>query len=119
MTIDHLDQSIATSDDVDLVPLAEAELRRLSHFRGLRGSPSSLREIEKAVPAWPNTPESWFNPLHSEAFTNEISRELSQIRNRHMVRLLVAQVAAGQRVFAISGRTHLVMQEPALRNAVH
>jgi hypothetical protein len=98
--------------------LAEAELRRLSRLPGLHGGPQSLRDVAAAVPDWRDVPDSWFDPLRTEAFTSQINRELSQVRNRHMVKLLTEQMAAGHRVFAVVGRTHLVMQEPALRSAI-
>jgi hypothetical protein len=101
-----------------LPDFAAGELARLSRTPGLGGAPRSLRDVELAVPGWRDVPGSWFDPLRSESFTNEITRELSQFRNRHMVQLLVSQVTAGQRVFAVVGQTHVAMQERALRQAL-
>lgn len=44
-----------------------------------------------------------------------IARESSKVRDVHMVRLLAEQVRAGEHVFAVVGRSHVAMQEPALR----
>lgn len=39
----------------------------------------------------------------------------TELRDVHMTRVLVEQVRAGERVFAVVGRSHAVVQEPALR----
>lgn len=39
----------------------------------------------------------------------------TELRDEHMTRVLVEQVRAGKRVFAVIGRSHVPVQEPALR----
>lgn len=43
-----------------------------------------------------------------------ISTESSLIRDRHMLNVLLAEVAKGKRVFAVVGASHVIMQEPGL-----
>lgn len=76
-----------------------------------------------SVPAeWWQAPAAWFDPLRSSAetggrFTNEINAMSSEYRNLHMYRVLAKAVVEGNRVFAVVGRNHVPMQEPALRCA--
>lgn len=89
---------------------------------GLMGAPRSLVEVaasfRRLFPAaddFRETPLSWFDPVRPDTVLNRISRASSDYRDRFMVQLLAAHVAEGQRVFAVVGGSHVVMQEPALR----
>jgi hypothetical protein len=72
------------------------------------------KDLQKMVPDWRSATNAWFDPTQNVAFTNEIVRELTQVRNRHMLATVRNELAAGKRVFAIAGRTHVIMQSPAL-----
>ncbi|HET6842747.1 MAG TPA: hypothetical protein VFK06_13870 [Candidatus Angelobacter sp.] len=61
---------------------------------------------------------SWFDPTKSENYLNEMARQLNLYRDQYMVNLIVRHVREGQRVFAVVGGSHLVMQEPAIRRLV-
>ena len=101
----------------------EPFVQYLSRIEKLEGvDPSSVSEIEGTVPRlipdlkdWTRVPPEWFVPFRNDSYTNRIARRLSEIRNRHMVELLVAAVKGKQRVFAVVGLGHVVMQERALR----
>jgi hypothetical protein len=101
----------------------ERFLERLGHVRGLEGVPRSLSEFERSIvrqfgtrlPDWRRVPDAWLRPTRQGAFTNEIHRRVSEYRDRHMIQLLAGEVRRGQRVFAVVGFSHVVMQEPALR----
>jgi pheromone shutdown protein TraB len=54
----------------------------------------------------------------SETFLNDISRASSDYRDGFMVQLLVQHLSEGQRVFAVVGGSHVVMQERLLRARV-
>jgi hypothetical protein len=89
---------------------------------GLMGPPRSLDEVAAAyrqrLPGhgeYKDTPMSWFDPVRTETFLNDISREGSEYRDRFMVEKLTSHLQEGHRVFAVVGGTHVVMQEPALR----
>lgn len=90
---------------------------------GLRGSPRTVTELQDAyVKYFPKsghysgTPKTWFDPVQGGTFLNEIARVSSEYRDMYIVRLLVQHVREGQRVFAVIGGSHVVMQEPALRS---
>jgi hypothetical protein len=104
---------------------AHEELRILNQTAGLGGALRTIPEIEAAlaklgppVADWRSVPESLFNPTRSDAFTNEFARKLSLFRDEHMLRNLVTAIRAGERVFAVVGSGHVVMQERALRAAL-
>jgi hypothetical protein len=60
-------------------------------------------------------PKKWLDPVERDTFLNEISRASSDYRDGYVVSLLVQHVEEVQRVFAVMGGSHVVMQEPALR----
>ena len=67
---------------------------------------------------WRDFPASMLDPVRRDQpwkETNEISRATSEFRDAHMVELLVSLVERGERVFAVVGASHVVMQEPLLR----
>lgn len=106
-------------------PLDKEMERLLGIFNanpGLMGPPRTVDEIAAAYRQrfpgrgeYGDTPTSWFDPVRSETFLNEISREASDYRDRFMVEKLRSHFEEGHRVFAVVGGTHVVMQEPALR----
>ena len=72
---------------------------------------------------WWLAPAQWFAPGKSSAetggrFTNEINTMSSEYRDLHMYRVLAKAALEGNRVFAVVGRNHVPMQEPALRCAL-
>jgi hypothetical protein len=102
-------------------------LAGLSSAPGLAGAPASLPEFEQSYARlfsepsdWRNVPAAWFDPAVSKpaTYTNRVSRRLSEFRDRHMVNLLVGEVRKGERVFAVVGGSHVIMQERALRRAL-
>jgi hypothetical protein len=104
----------------------EAEIERIlgiyNASPGLMGPPRTLGEVAAAyrqrLPGhgeYKDTPMSWFDPVRTETFLNDISREGSEYRDRFMVEKLTSHLKEGHRVFAVVGGTHVVMQEPALR----
>lgn len=89
---------------------------------GLNVSPNSISELESSFARhFPNqrsfkdARESWFDPIASENFLNQISRRSSEYRDQYMVNLLTGHVKEGKKVFAVVGGTHVVMQEQAIR----
>lgn len=103
----------------------DGELQRvLTIFNGAPGlgvSPRSVGEVAAAFnekfgrpEGYRSTPLRWFDPTRSETFLNRISRASSEYRDRAIMAVLARSVADGQRVFAVVGGTHVVMQERAL-----
>ncbi len=94
----------------------------LSSVPGLEGSPRNLSEFEQSclwlspkLKDWRDVEQSWFDPIKSEAYTNQVSRLSGEFRDRFMVKLLIDEVKKGERVFAVVGGSHVVMQERALK----
>jgi hypothetical protein len=118
--------------------LSEEELK--TAIAKLLGQASKMKDFEAVIPnldaldtayrkywtepaQWWQAPEQWFDPLRTSAetggkFTNEINRASSEYRNLHMYQVLAKAVLGGERVFAVVGRNHVPMQEPALRCAL-
>lgn len=105
---------------------AESEAKRVLGIYvdtpGLSNSPRDVAELEAAYSRlFPgkgrhqDVPTSWLDPVFHHTFLNDISRALSEYRDARIVELLARHVQEGQRVFAVIGGTHVVMQERALR----
>lgn len=105
----------------------DEEMRRVlaiyAQTPGLMGSPRTIAEIEEAfarlLPGhgdYRDAKSSWFDPAKQETFFNDIARASSDYRDRYVVERLVTHVKSGQRVFAVMGGSHVIMQEPALRS---
>ena len=107
----------------------EAEVGRIlgifNASPGLMGPPRTIDEIAAAYRRrfpgrgeYRETPMSWFDPVRTETFLNEIARDGSEYRDRFMVEKLTSHIQEGHRVFAVVGGTHAVMQERALRRGL-
>ena len=107
----------------------DAEIGRvltiLSRTRGLEGAPTTPSEFAtsaiRLVPPssdWRRPPAEWFDPVPDPPPTwfNAFARAESDIRDEVIMRKLVQKVRDGERVFAVIGGTHVVMQERALRS---
>ena len=89
----------------------------------VEGCLESVDELDTQVRArfvgldWRNVPEEWFDPAVTvdPQWANLVSRELSEIRDAFMVTEICKGLSSGQRVFAVAGSSHVVMQEPAVR----
>lgn len=99
-------------------------LRSLSQIKPLQGPPRDVRELDSAFaelfpgpPGWREAPREWFDPAAKGTFLNALARRVSERRDVHMVGLLKHAVNRGERVFAVVGASHVVMQEPALSSA--
>lgn len=109
----------------------EAYTRNVLGWLSLRpefkGMPRTIAELQASssrlfpqLTDWRNVPQTWFDPSVAPSLTylNDISRQLSEFRDRHMLTLLTEQLRQGKRVFAAVGASHVVMQERALRAAI-
>ena len=93
----------------------------------LKGVPRTIAELQTSsahlfpqLADWRDVPQAWFDPVPSPppTYLNDMSRQLSEFRDRHMLTLLADQMAQGKRVFAVVGASHVVMQEGALRSVI-
>jgi hypothetical protein len=97
----------------------------LARQAGLEGPPRNVAELGRSaaamfptLPDWRKVPAEWFDPTRSHYFTNEVARDSLRFRDGHIVRLLEREVRRGERVLAVIGGTHVVMQEPVLSEAL-
>ena len=101
--------------------VAVADLKDLAH-EGVKGSLASAADIDKAwaglhIPGdWRQPKITWIEPNENGPL-NRISEASSELRDRHVVSVLLAALGKGEKVFAVVGASHVVMQEPALRAA--
>ncbi len=114
-------------NDERIEDFVERVVGGLSHEFGLERPLRSFSEFEASYARllgeptdWRATPDEWFDPTipRPPRYTNRISRQLSEFRDRYMVKLLISEVKRGQRVFAVVGGSHVIMQERALRVAL-
>lgn len=88
----------------------------------LTGLPRTIPEVEDSfrrllphVQDWRRMTVEEVQPYPPKSFLGEISASLGTYRDRFMVSLLIRSVQKGERVFAVVGASHVVMQEPVLR----
>jgi hypothetical protein len=112
--------SEARGYDGDRDGLARHLLRKRTDVAGLRGSLSSIDELDAywrerfpAGPDWRALRDTESMPLLVEV--GHLSRE---IRGEHMVRALVDLAARGEHVLAVVGASHVIRQELALGKAL-
>ncbi len=91
----------------------------------LAGPPGTIPEVEDSfrrllphVQDWRRMPVEEVQPYPPKSFLGEISAYVSTYRDKFMVSLLIRSVQKGERVFAVVGASHVVMQEPVLREAL-
>ncbi len=104
-----------------------ADLGAFAAHPGLAGPPTNLEEVgalaRKHLPDladWRKVPLSYFAPgiETGRQFTNEIALAASAFRDEHLMARIVEAVRSGERLFAVFGASHAVMQERALRHAL-
>lgn len=111
-------QGIALESMEPLLPMA---LARLDAVEDLKGSPSTLKEFERAMARllpgkdWRDTDERWTWPGRRDSWLNDVATASSRFRDEHMVRRIGELMGSGRRIIAVMGASHVVMQEPALR----
>lgn len=107
--------------------LVARSLAGLAAVPGLEDAPRTPAALADACarllppPGDCSHPEAaWFDPARFDtgAYTNELTRQLSQQRDEWMVELLRAAVQPGARVFAVVGSSHVYMQQRALEQAL-
>lgn len=90
----------------------------------LAGPPHTLDDLAEMcarefpeLRSWREVPAAWFDPVPSDGvYTHAVSRRLNRFRDLHMMRVLLEAVGRGERVLAVVGGSHVVMQEPALKH---
>jgi hypothetical protein len=96
-------------------------VRKRTRWPGLEGSldyprlDSLMRAEFPNAADWRTLPASVTWPGRSDSFLNRVSTTVNQFRDDYMISMLATLLQRGERVFAVVGASHVVMQEPALR----
>jgi hypothetical protein len=107
--------------DVEITRL----LTILSRTRGLEATPTTASEFAASAARlapvgsdWRRPLAEWFDPVPdpSPTWLNAFSRAESNFRDEVIMEKLTHKVREGERVFAVVGGTHVIMQERALRS---
>jgi hypothetical protein len=93
-------------------------MRKRTNVNGLRNTFASVADLDAYWrKKFPDEPD-WRTLPDTEGISLlvEVGNVSRQVRGEHMVRTLVELVNKGERVFAVVGASHVIRQEPALRN---
>lgn len=97
--------------------------RKFRQIEGFHNFPSNFDDYERMVSMlfpdleeWQQIPYFYFHCKNSGGFLVDIHRKLNEYRDQFMVKKVVQALKNGQRVFAIVGRSHVVIQEAALKS---
>jgi hypothetical protein len=109
--------------DTSASEYANPYFRKINHIYGRNNSPSNLKDFNIMVTNlfpnlddWKKIPYSYFQRPENGGFLTAIHRKLNNYRDRIMIRKVARALKQGKRVFAIVGRSHVVIQEAALRS---
>ena len=102
---------------------ANRYLRQLDLILGRTKPPSNLKDFKRMVSFlfpeledWQKIPYSYFRLPESGGFLTAIHRKLNKYRDRVMIRKVARALKKGNRVFAVVGRSHVVIQEAVLKS---
>jgi len=92
---------------------------------GYNGPPRKIKQFEEYIHKYLPEVEDWRNITPSIFFSSDpnnfvavMHRALNRYRDEVMLEKIIKAVRKGKRVFALVGRAHVVMQEPALRKGL-
>lgn len=98
-------------------------LQKLGRIYGYNKFPTNLGDFERMVSLlfpdldnWQKIPYSYFQCPELGGFLTAIHRKLNKYRDRIMIKKVTKALKKGKRVFAIVGRSHVVIQEAALKS---
>ena len=106
--------------------LVQQALDATAKAPGFEGLPKTVAEFEASVKRLLPSVSDW-RKVHSTVFdpnpdlglyTNDVAYASSQYRDRYMVKLIADEVRKGERVLAVVGASHVVMQESALKKTL-
>jgi hypothetical protein len=97
-------------------------IRERGRWPGLEGTMRSVADMDSVWrrefptgPDWRTLPWESTWPDRHETWLNELSADLNRIRDQYMLAVIAELVRKGERVFAVVGSSHVVMQEAAVR----
>ncbi len=108
------------------IHLVNKILRDLSQSSwGYSGPPRKIKQFEEyiqkylpEVEDWRNITPSIFFSADPNNFVSAMHRTLNHFRDEVMLGKIIKSFKKGKRIFALVGRSHVVMQEPALRTGL-
>ncbi|HZX10538.1 MAG TPA: hypothetical protein VFG01_06270 [Acidobacteriota bacterium] len=102
-----------------------SELNYLSKINYLEVKPFDFTEFKQLfsktfpeIPDWRQISNDLFHRDYIGGFVAKIHKKLLGYRNQYMLIRLIREVTKGKRVFAVVGRSHVVIQEPFLKSAL-
>lgn len=109
--------------DIPASKYANSYLKKLGQIEGFQDRLSNLEDYERLVAVlfpdledWQKVPYLYFHHPEMGGFLASIHQTLNEYRNLFMIKKLIFAMKKGQRVFAIVGRSHVVVQEAILKS---
>jgi hypothetical protein len=97
-------------------------IRDRGKWPGLEGTMRSVADMDSIWrrempdgPDWRTLPWESTWPNRNDTWLNALSAGLNRVRDQYMLAVIADLVRKGERVFAVVGSSHVVMQETALR----
>lgn len=121
----NVSQNLRTLPDEEVDKQVLGQIRRhLDPQPLLDGPPGTISELDESFQRlmpnlgnWRRLETTDLNPRPATTFLGQISAYSGRLRDRHMLKVMIESVRRGERVFAVVGATHVVMQEPVFRRA--
>lgn len=107
----------------DEVGYVEYLLNELSKLKPFRGYPRNLSDFEESIQFffpglkdWQSIPHSWFYDSNTGGHTwlSRMFRMVNDYRNQKMVQTIIKEFENGRSIFALVGRSHVIMQQQAI-----
>ena len=102
---------------------ADRLFRSFRRIKGFHTYPNNLEEMERLLSVrlpnlspWQEIPYFYFHSPESGGFLTSIHRKLNGYRDQVMLKKVILALKKGNRVFAIVGRSHVVIQEAILKS---
>ena len=109
----------------DLDSEAEALLHKRARKLGLDGVLPDLAALDRfwadaspPHPDWRSLPRELLWRAPDGPWPKRVAERINRYRDRHMVAVMTAAVARGERVLAVCGKSHLILFEPPLTAAI-
>jgi hypothetical protein len=114
--------------DINDITYVEHILKELSKLKLFRGGPNCflgfLNSVKKFFPNlgdWRTIPGSWFyeSPTGEHTWLSLMFRKVNNYRNHRMVRTILKEINRGRSIFALVGRSHVIMQQQAICDCIN
>jgi hypothetical protein len=107
-------------NDFTFVNFILTDLSKLPTFRvppyGIKDFKASIRHHFPNMKNWRSPSMIWFWHKNVGKWLPDIHQKVNEFRDQYMIKRLIGAVKRGNRVFALVGCSHVVLQEPVLRS---